>query len=58
MIDFFYELYFMRMILFVIFCYFANKILKKYLDIDLFNILSVGIKNIIKILGRFKNENK
>lgn len=58
MIDFFYELYFMRIILFVIFCYFANKILKKYLDIDLFNILSVGIKNIIKILGRFKNEKK
>lgn len=58
MINFICEFYFMRIILFAVFCYFANKILKKYLNIYLFNILSVGIKNIIKILGRFKNENK
>jgi hypothetical protein len=58
MINFICEFYFMRIILFVIFCYFANKILKKYLNIDLFNILSVGVRNIVKILGRFKNESK
>ena len=58
MINFICEFYFMRIILFVIFCYFANKILKKYLNIDLFNILSIGVKNIIKIGKRFKNESK
>lgn len=58
MTNFICEFYFMRIILFVIFCYFANKIFKKYLKIDLFNILSVGVRNIVKILGRFKNENK
>ena len=58
MINFICEFYFMRIILFAIFCYFANKILKKYLNIDLFNILSIGVKNIIKIGKRFKNESK
>ena len=58
MINFICEFYFMRIILFAIFCYFANKILKKYLNIDCLNILSVGVRNIVKILGRFKNESK
>lgn len=58
MINFICEFFCMRIILFAIFYYFANKILKKYLNIDLFSILYIGIKNIIKIFKRFDNENK
>ena len=49
------EFYFMRLVLGLIAFYYSCKVLKKYLKVDVIEILRTGFNNIKMIIKYFKN---